>query len=82
MRKLTTKDRALALAAGGSSEFWRNKSPKCPHCGDDYDIERHDAYDLYDDANDHEVECPKCELTYLVRSHASYSFSTDGQDEE
>ncbi len=74
-------ERLGALSVRGTTEFWGNKMPKCPHCGYDYDIARNDAWSLYDDNNDHEVECPSCDLSYRVRTSAVYSFSTDEQDD-
>lgn len=68
--------------AEDSIEFWRNKTPKCPHCGSDFDIEEGEAWELYTDDGGmgHEVECQDCNLTFTVMTHTSYLFSTDEQD--
>lgn len=77
-------ERLAALKASDHSvEFWGNAKPKCPHCGDDYDIDENEAYHLYDvDEGDHIVECPSCDLTFSVAVRASFSFNTDEQEEE
>lgn len=67
-------------AASSSSDFWGNSEPKCPHCGSDYNIERNEAWSLYDDNDSHDVECPRCELPFAVRTIATYSFCTDEQE--
>jgi uncharacterized Zn-finger protein len=66
-------------AAKSPWEFSANKQPVCPHCGDAYDIERNDAWRLYDENDTHEVDCPSCDGIFRVNSHASWSFSTDEQ---
>lgn len=71
-----------AREEGGSIEFWGNDSPKCPHCGADFDITANDAWDLYDENGPHEVDCPACEEAFQVSSSASWSFSTDDQEDE
>jgi hypothetical protein len=71
--------RLEALKAGKTLEFAVNKMPKCPHCGEVYDIGRNDAWQLYDDNDSHEVDCPSCELSFRVVSHAVWTFSTDDQ---
>lgn len=71
-----------ALDAGPSYDFCGNKMPKCPHCGDDFDITDNEAWFLYDDNNTHEVECPNCDHEFKVNAIASWVFSTDEQDED
>lgn len=76
-------DRLEALkAAKHSIEFYGNKEPKCPHCGEDYDIGRNDSWQLYNDDDRHDVTCPSCEHEFTVVTHCSYTFSTDEQEEE
>ncbi len=73
--------RLAALNGDNTMSFWMNPKPKCPHCGADYDIERHEAWGLYEEG-DHTIECPDCDLKYKVVSVVSFSFSTDEQDED
>lgn len=68
-----------ALSKGAFLEFSMNKQPKCPHCGEEYDISDNEAWRLYSDDESHEVECPSCELPFVVHSHADWRFSTDEQ---
>lgn len=70
-----------ALNASDSMEFWGNKQPKCPHCGAEYDIDRHEAWELYSDDDEHEVDCGTCELSFRVRTITTHVFSTDEQDD-
>jgi DNA-directed RNA polymerase subunit RPC12/RpoP len=72
-------ERFAALNAGHSYNFSVNKVPKCPHCGSDFDIDRNEAWFLYDENDTHEVECPSCGGGYQVRSLAIWMFSTDEQ---
>jgi len=62
-------------------EFSYNRQPKCPHCGEDFDIDRNEAWKLYDDDGTHEVTCPSCEMDFQVESHATWTFSTEDQDD-
>lgn len=75
-------ERLAALKADTSFDFWRNDDPKCPHCGQDYPIYENEAWHLYDDQRDHEVECNFCELPFKVITNVAYTFSTDEQDDE
>ncbi|MBB4192824.1 hypothetical protein [Rhizobium aethiopicum] len=75
-----SKAKFAALDADGWLEFTANKSPKCPHCGDDFHIADNEAWFLYDENDTHEVECPSCEETFQVSSSASWCFSTDEQE--
>ena len=71
-----------ALLTGHSMDFWGNSKPKCPHCGDDYDIGENEAYHLYDDDESHDVECPACDKLFTVVTSVRYTFHTDEQDIE
>lgn len=73
--------RLASLKTGKFWEFSANKHPKCPHCGDDFDIRENEAWFLYDDNDTHDVDCPSCGLDFQVNSHASWTFSTDEQEE-
>jgi uncharacterized Zn-finger protein len=75
-------ERLAALGAGKFLEFSMNKVPKCPHCGADFDIDRNEAWRIYDENDRHEVDCPVCNEDFTIRSHADWRFSTDEQDEE
>ena len=75
-------ERLAALGAGGFLEFSMNKVPKCPHCGSDFDIDRNEAWRIYDDNDLHEVDCPVCNEDFTIQSHADWRFSTDDQDED
>lgn len=70
-----------ALHSGGSFYFSANKAPKCPHCGDDFDITENEAWFLYDENETHTVECRRCENEFQVNSIARWSFSTDEQED-
>jgi len=71
-----------ALDEGDGLEFWANSKPKCPHCGDDFDIQDNEAWFLYDENDSHDVECPSCNQDFLVNSSASWSFDTSEQDRD
>lgn len=71
-----------ALDSGDWSDFSWNKKPKCPHCGDAFDIADNEAWFLYDENDTHEVECPSCAGGFQVNSHAEWRFSTDEQDRD
>ncbi|WP_011579544.1 MULTISPECIES: hypothetical protein [Chelativorans] len=71
-----------ALKEGRPWEFSATAAPKCPHCGIDFDIDRNEAWFLYDENHTHDVECPSCERGFQVSSTARWIFSTDEQDEE
>lgn len=71
-----------ALDASGWSAFSMNRAPRCPHCGDDFDITDNEAWRLYDDGETHEVECPSCDRAFTVNSTATWRFSTDEQDRD
>lgn len=74
-------ERLSALNSRHSIDFVANKAPKCPHCGEDFDIMEGENWELYDDRDTHDVECPSCNLDFQVNSIAQWSFSTDEQEE-
>lgn len=74
-------EKLAALKAGDSFDFSSNKHPKCPHCGDDFDIQEREAWYLYDENGSHDVECPRCGNEFQVSSLASWTFSTDEQED-
>jgi hypothetical protein len=63
-------------------DFFGNKTPKCPHCGNDFHIAQNEAWDLYDENDGHSVNCPNCERDFDVVTRCSYTFSTDEQEDE
>lgn len=67
--------------SGGNYRFFGNKLPICPHCATEYDISRHDHYELYNDDDSHEATCGECNREFRIVTHISYAFSTDEQDE-
>lgn len=68
-----------ALREGHFSEFHSQKSPKCPHCGQQFEIDKAEAWQLYTEG-DHEVVCIVCSLPFTVTSVATFTFNTDEQD--
>jgi len=75
-------EKLAALKSGDRYDFLGNKSPKCPHCGEDFDVSENEAWWLYNDNDNHTVECPRCDNEFQVVSHSSWTFSTDEQDDE
>lgn len=61
-------------------EFWYRAEPKCPHCGYEIDIHRHEMWELFEGEGDKNISCPHCEDNFEVSISVSYSFSTDEQD--
>ena len=74
-------EKLAALKSRHFLDFVGNKTPKCPHCGEDFDIEEGEAWHLYDDQQSHVVECPDCNTEFQVSSKATWTFSTDEQDD-
>jgi hypothetical protein len=62
-------------------EFWGNEDPKCPHCGDDFDVSENEAWRVYEEG-EHELTCPACGLDFTVETRVSYSFSTEDQPDD
>lgn len=76
-------EKFAALNARHSLDFCANKMPKCPHCGEDFDVQANEAWFLYDEqGGPHDVECADCHLPFSVNSIANWSFSTDEQEED
>lgn len=71
-----------ALNENDQLDFLRENNPRCPHCGATYDVQAHEAWELYDtDEGDHDVECGQCEKAFRVAVNCSFTFSTDEQPE-
>jgi len=77
---MSENQRLQALENGSSIDFWCNDSPKCPHCGDDFNIQDAEAWHLYSDDDTHQVECPSCDLEFNVTTNVKYTFTTDDQE--
>lgn len=74
-------EKLKALKEGDHIDFCWNKMPKCPHCGNDFDIEANEAWELYDE-DTHEIECLDCGLPFQVIATAEWKFSTDEQEDD
>lgn len=74
--------RLEALKDGRSSDFGYRSDPKCPHCGEDFSIQKNQAWELYSDDDHHDVDCPNCSLEFTVVTHCQYKFSTDEQEDD
>lgn len=77
-----TQPKLASLNEGPDWAFSRNEKPKCPHCGEDFDIAENEAFFVYDENNTHTVECMSCKLPFWVNSFADWRFSTDVQDDQ
>lgn len=53
------------------------KEPKCPHCGEKYDIDSNESYHLYSTDDIEELECNNCEKEFFVKVITSYHFETE-----
>lgn len=71
-----------ALRDGHWLDFVHNDEPKCPHCGDRFDISENEAWRIYDEDDVHTIECQSCDTAFTVRAHCAWTFSTDRQEDE
>jgi|JI10StandDraft_1071094.scaffolds.fasta_scaffold714724_1 uncharacterized C2H2 Zn-finger protein len=69
-----------ALRAEAAWQFRGNRNPRCPHCGDEYDVIENWTFRIYEEG-EHALECPSCELIFTVQTAVSYSFNTDEQED-
>lgn len=59
---------------------------RCPKCGDHWDPQDNDDYDIFSDG-EHMVCCPKCDYEFEVSVNVSYTFTSpeleddDGEEE-
>jgi len=74
-------ERLKALKERSSLDFWQERDPRCPHCGNSVGIAEHELWELYSEG-DHHIECPYCELDFTVQTEAKFSFTTEDQDED
>jgi transposase-like protein len=58
--------------------FWHNEQPKCPHCGETFDVSENECWRLYEEG-EHDIECNSCGLEFTVQTHVSFSYSTEDQ---
>ena len=71
-----------ALNNGDSWNFSNERNPRCPHCGETYDINENESWDLYgDDDTENDIECKSCEKPFRVYTRIEYRFCTDEQPE-
>ena len=73
---------ALKDCAGAMErlDFFALREPRCPHCGTECEIGRHEWWRPYEEG-EHEVTCPFCDNDFTVSTRVSYSFSTDRQED-
>lgn len=66
-----------------SYEYEFNKSPKCPHCGEDAHKANADwALDVsYEDGDMSELQCGACGKSYVAVAHVTHEFSTATTEE-
>lgn len=56
-------------------------TPRCPHCGGEYNIEANAAWYLYTDHGaETTVRCGTCSGEFVVVTNCTYSFSTIEQE--
>lgn len=81
---MSARDRTpfRALDDGDWFQFYANDKPKCPHCGEDFDIRENEAWHLYSEDGPHGVECQSCDLGFQVNSSATWCFSTAEQERD
>jgi uncharacterized CHY-type Zn-finger protein len=53
------------------------KEPICPHCREEYDIDEHESYHLYDTNDLEELICGNCESSFCVKVYKRFSFKTE-----
>lgn len=68
-------------SASSDIDFAMNKNPKCPHCGNDFDVFEREAFYLFNEDTSHDVECDVCDLPFTIRSVSSWHFDTSEQDD-
>lgn len=66
-----------------SLDYWRNKLPKCPHCGTDFQVWEDDNPQAlgYDDGDHTTFECASCGKEFVTVTTVEYVFSTAVSDE-
>jgi len=62
-------------------DFCLEENPKCPHCGETYDVMEHENYDLYEFEEEQKIHCPSCDREFVVSVHWAFTFSTDEADQ-
>ena len=51
----------------------------CPHCGSIYDINDHEAWQLYDEG-DYDIECGVCDFEFNVVVGVIHHYTTTDQE--
>ncbi len=66
-----------------SIEYWGNDKPKCPHCGEDFDVWENDgALSLnYEDGGQTMYECRSCRKDFVCVTSVRYVFATAVSEE-
>lgn len=59
-------------------DCWGNSNPVCPHCGETFDLGRHDrSMDVsYEDGGHSEWECDSCGKTFVSVTSVRYYYHT------
>lgn len=76
---MTEKLKALNESKDKFGDFGWLDSPRCPHCGEDFDIRENEAWYLFSEDDTHDAECGSCGNGFSVHTHTTYAFSTDEQ---
>lgn len=72
-----------AKEEGATLNYWNEDNPRCPHCGEAYDIQENEDWGLHDPSLDeHEIECPSCEQEFKVGATVSITYTTRDADDE
>ena len=80
---MTCKALKDAQKEGNDYKYQSEQNPRCPHCGEEFSIENHEAWHLYgDDGDENVVTCDHCGDGFTVTTDVSYSFSTNEQPED
>lgn len=63
--------------------YWGNEKPKCPHCGEDFDVWDGDhAMSLsYEDSGQTTFECAGCRKDFVCVTMVQYRFHTAVSEE-
>ena len=66
-----------------SIEYWHNRQPKCPHCGDEFDVWGGDNPQSlsYEDGGQTTFECKGCRKDFVCVTTTNYVFSTAVSEE-
>ncbi len=64
-------------------DYWRETKPKCPHCGERFDVwDGDNPLSLnYEDGGHTTLECASCRKEFVCVTTVEYSFSTAVSEE-